>query len=94
MVAAFHRDDSANMTGIPRNVAGWLAKLFKRKAKEVVEEAVEEAIEEAIEVVKEELSDVFGVYTIEGKSHGLPRRVYADGTVRVGGQVIHPKRRR
>lgn len=85
------------MTGIPRNVAGRLAGLFKRKAKEVVEETVEEAIEEVIEGVKEEvkkeLSDVYGVYTIQGRSHGLPRRVYSDGVIRIGKMVIQPGRK-
>lgn len=73
------------MTGFFRWIGGRLARLFKRKAKEVVEEVIEE--------VTEELSDVFGVYSIQGKAHGLPRRVYADGTVRIGNQVIHPGRK-
>lgn len=81
------------MTGIPRNVAGWLARFFKRKAKEVVEETVEEVIDEVVEGVKEKFRDAFGVYTIEGYANGVPRRRYADGALHVGKKIIQPGRK-
>ena len=87
------------MFGFLRRIGDALLRIFKKKAQEVAEEVVEdvkesaeelveEAIEEVIDQVKEELSDMFGKYTIEGKSHGLPRRVYRDGSVRVGAQLV------
>lgn len=83
------------MLGFLRRIGDALLRIFKKKAQEVAEEVVEdvkesaeELVEEAIDVVKEELSDMFGKYTIAGKSHGLPRRVYTDGSVRVGAQLV------